>query len=203
MEHPKTLPEVLTKVKVGIIGPKEVGKTALANLLNGHLKSRGVSSDLVHESARYSPLPLNKKTSFHSAYWLFGMQIASEALVSATRQFTICDRTVIDLFPFAQYSLTEGKWNDEQKLDNSHKLQSLKMLISDYITAQPYNFLFYVPIRQELRTTNSSLEEHYFQIAIDERLRKFLQELKIDYYELQTPSTYDRLSEINSYIKIP
>ena len=67
----------LGPAKIDIIGSKGVGKTTPANLVNGHLKYMGASSDLVYESARNCPLLLNEKTTIESAYWLFGSQIAS------------------------------------------------------------------------------------------------------------------------------
>jgi GTPase SAR1 family protein len=90
--------------KVAFIGSKEVGKTTLASYLNGQLKSLGLSVDIVPEVARYCPLPLNEKTTIESAYWLLGAQISAEALVEKTRQFVICDRTVLDVFPFIKCS---------------------------------------------------------------------------------------------------
>ena len=179
-----------TKAKIGIIGPKEVGKTALANTLNGYLKSLGASSDLVHESARRSPLPLNEKTTIGTAYWSFGSQIMAEALVQETRQFTICDRTVIDIFPFYFFAVTNDTEIPTQNLEN------LKILIKDYLTFRPYDFLFYIPIREELWDVYSRPEDPTLQSQIDREFRNFINESNIQFTEIKALGLYERLKEI-------
>ena len=193
--------EPTTPTKIGIIGPKEVGKTALANLINGHLKLLGVSSDLVHESARRCPLPLNEKTTIGAAYWLLGAQIAAEALVQETRQFTVCDRTVIDLYPFALYSAANSDSTAGKATAATRGLQPLRTLIQDYLTARPYEFLFYVPIRQELWNMYSPPDDPPFQALIDAEFRKFLGELQINFIELKSLDGHQRLEEIISALE--
>jgi len=190
----------IAPVKIGIIGPKSVGKTGLANLLTGHLKSLGVNCDLIQELARRCPLPLNKKTSIDSAYWLVGSQIAAEALSLATKSFTICDRTVIDPYPFVLYSLTRKEEVIHKTSEDMQKLQALKVFICDYLVARPYQFLFYVPIRQELWQTYSVPDDIDFQSKIDEIFRNFLGEFKINFCELKSLSNYERLEEIINFI---
>jgi GTPase SAR1 family protein len=188
-----------TKSKIGIIGPKEVGKTTLANLLNGHLKSLGASCDLVHESARYSPLPLNKSSTVDTGYWLLGSQIAAETLVHATRQFTICDRTVLDVYPFA--ALAQLMAGTRQAAQVDHDLRQLKILISEYVTARPCEFLFYIPIRRELWKTYSEPSDAPYQLALDKEFRNFLAELKLSFVELKAIDDYERLQEAMQYIQ--
>lgn len=183
-----------TPCKIGIIGSKEVGKTTLANLLNGRLKSLGASSDLVYESARNSPLPLNERTSIASTYWLLGTQIATEALMQATRQFTVCDRTVIDLIPFAAYIV--NRQENSCREEPFAELQKLKILVKHYLVARPYDFLFYIPIRKELWKVFGEPSDPYYQAEIDRELRIFLQELQVNYHKLKELHNQERLEEI-------
>ncbi len=187
--------------KIGIVGSKEVGKTALSNLLTGHLKSLGASSDLVHESARKCPLPLNEKTTLGTAFWLFGTQIAAEALVQETRQFTICDRTVLDLYPFALYSAVNTKIDAGNTAASIQQLEFLKTLIKHYIAARPYEFLFYIPIRQGLWSMHSPPDDPSYQAHIDIEFRRFLSELQIDFVEITNLDVYKRLEEVMSILK--
>ena len=198
MEQIILTPKIPTKI--GIIGTINVGKTTLANLINGHLKSLGVDSDLVDEVSRYCPLPLKESTTIDSSYWLLGSQIAHEALYLATKSFIICDRTVIDLYPFALYSYQRKQISNEQVLKNAQELQALKMLVSDYLKARPYDFLFYVPFYQEYGQSNLKTDDSGFQVAIDKIFRAFLLELQVNYYELKELNVHARLEEIIAYM---
>lgn len=190
-----------TPAKVGIIGPQNVGKTALANLLVGHLKTLGVSCDLVNEVSRRSPLPLHNQTTIESSYWLFGSQVAAEALVQAIRPVAICDRTVLDLYPFAQHALMAEMLEANIRQDNGQELSRLKQVITDYVSARPYQFLFYAPVHRELCGTSVASEDLAYQQAIDTLFRSFLHELRLETYELRTRTTYDRLNEVLRHIE--
>ena len=203
LQEPFVRPMISTKI--GIAGPKRVGKTTLANLLNAHLKSLGVSADLVHETARNAPLPLNERTSLGTAYWLFGAQVAAEALVQETRQFTICDRTVIDLYPFALCAAID---RGEDLSDDSATLQemrSLKTLIKDYLQARPYEFLFYIPLHLQLLTTYPPSEDPRFQELLQSEFWRFLEELKedlkIDVIELSSLNNDRRVADVVAHIQ--
>jgi GTPase SAR1 family protein len=184
--------------KIGILGAKEVGKTSLANLLTGRLKSLGISADLVHETARRAPWKLNKKTSIEAAYWLLGSQIASESLVQATRQFTICDRTVLDTYPFLAFSFQEGRISPNP---SHEELKLIKSVIRDYIKARPYDYLILVPIRQELWVYYSEPSDKELQVEIDKAFRNFLKELSLEYHELHTLNSIDRVEEVMKLLR--
>jgi hypothetical protein len=219
MRNPTPSPS--TQIKIGIVGSKEVGKTILAHLLNSELKvvlSNKLQddrwhSDLVYESARNCPLPLNEKTTIQSAYWLFGAQIASEAVVHARMNtlYIICDRTVIDAYPFAMHAIKNeleksGRNAEESKERTRALLEPLKTLIKDYIIARPYHFLFYVPIRRDTQGRHKAPDDPVFQAAIDKELRAFLRELRddpklqIDLIELEAPEGKGRVEEIIRHI---
>jgi len=140
-------------------------------------------------------LPLHSQTSAESSYWLFGSQVAAEALAQAVRDVTICDRTVLDLYPFAQHALISDMPNAQARQQNAHKLAGLRQLITDYIDANPYQFLFYVPAHHEFLSTPLSPEGVAYQNEIDTKFRAFLDELSVRVRELRTLSTYDRLNE--------
>lgn len=184
-------------IKVGILGSKKVGKTTLANLLNGHLKAMGQSSDLVSEVARICPLPINEHTNLSTAYWLLGAQISSEALVAASRDFVICDRTVLDLYPFTKYGLRKMGHGHITKAA-SYELGMIQSLIQSYLLSRPYQFLFYVPIDASHQVGNRQFTS--FQRKIDFEFRAFLSELGINFYELDSSTSHQRLQQAITYM---
>lgn len=188
-----------TPCKIGIIGPHNVGKTTLANLLNGHLKARGAHADLVPEAARNCPLPLKNQTSIESAYWLFGAQVAAESLVYATRQFAVCDRTVIDMYPFAVHTAQTLLPGSEQT-EALAALEALSALIQAYLAGRPYQFLFYVPIGETAWIQDGKVDDHALQQAVDAEFRTFLQELAIPFHVLEGTDGQARVQEMVSLI---
>jgi hypothetical protein len=195
----------MISTKIGIIGPKRVGKTTLTNLLNAYLKSLGVSADLVHETARNCPLPLNERTTLGTAYWLFGAQVAAESLVQETRQFTICDRTVIDLYPFALCAAIERGENLSEESTALQEMRFLKTLVKDYLQARPYEFLFYLPVRSQLLKTHPPSDDPHFQELLQLEFRRFLEELKedlkIDVTELGSFDNDRRITDVVAHIQ--
>lgn len=182
------------KFKIGLIGPKEVGKTALGNLLNGYLKDIGEHCDLVHETARNCPTLLNQKATLGTAFWIFGSQIAAEALVWENRRIVICDRTVIDL------TSTLGDIKKKGDPQSKRQLICLKKMIIDYIRGHPYDFLFYVPIDPKYRFPRKPSKPEKQQ-AEDVHLRSLLKELKLRYIELSELSAQSRVQEIMRYLR--
>ena len=187
--------------KIGFMGSKAVGKTTVANLLNGHLKAIGAHSDMVYETARNCPFLLNEKTGIASSYWIVGEQIAAEALVEAKRQFTICDRTIIDVLSFAVCGLVRMFSIKHEDAHKSDEINVLKQIIKIYLEARPYDFLFYVPVRQELWSSFFKPEDYDFQLEIDRELRVLLAELNVPYYELQQLTGNGRIEEIMTQLR--
>ncbi|MEK7090930.1 MAG: hypothetical protein AAB887_00300 [Patescibacteria group bacterium] len=185
-----------TACKIGIIGAKEVGKTGLANLLNGYLKIIGAHCDLVPETARNSPFLLNEGSGIGTLYWVLGTQIAAESLVQERRQFAICDRTVIDLIPFTICGLSRRHGVTKDKIRQDDKVTTVKKIIKSYLNARPYDLLFYVPINQKLWKLFSSPDDAPLQFEIDKELKIYLEELDLKYVELKKINSSDRLSEI-------
>ena len=77
-----------TACKIGIIGAKEVGKTGLANLLNGYLKIIGAHCDLVPETARNSPFLLNEGSGIGTLYWVLGNSNCCR--IASSRKKAVC-----------------------------------------------------------------------------------------------------------------
>lgn len=198
MNTPQTLcvrPD--TPAKVGIIGSKEVGKTTLASLINGHLNSLGGNSDLVSEVARNCPFPLNERSTIGTAYWLLGAQITAEALVQETRQFAICDRTVLDLYPFTVCGAVQKEGsNPYTRPGFTRDIEALKAQILAYVTARPYDYLIYVPIRKEYQAIYSRPDNPEFQATIDKEFRRFLWDIQLSFVELRSVDSIDRLDEV-------
>jgi GTPase SAR1 family protein len=176
--------------KIGIVGSKKVGKTTLANLLVGYLKSIGNDTDLVDEVAKRCPLPINKDTSIEASLWILGNQIASEMMM-ADKAIIVCDRTAIDVYPFAKLS----------NLNRANELEMLKKTVVSYITLKPYNVLFYVLPQDGFGEDDSLSFENKYQQELDSEFRHLLRNLSLNVVEVQGNDSNVRLNEIIKWLE--
>lgn len=96
--------------KYCIIGAQGAGKSSFAYMLATYFKKMGKNVDVVQERVRYSPFPINQNMDEKTALWLYHSCIARE-LESIARGFnvTICDRSPLDSFIYAEYFKLDTK----------------------------------------------------------------------------------------------
>lgn len=88
------------KRKIALIGSHGMGKTALVYELAARFKRDGVNVEIVKETARSCPLPINADTSLDAQTWILMTQIAKEIKAQNGADLVICDRSVLDNFAY-------------------------------------------------------------------------------------------------------
>ena len=182
--------QFLSHFKIGIIGTKSVGKTTIANLLVGYLSSIGIDVHFIEEVAKKCPLPLNEDTTLETCLWILGNQISNESMI-AEDKVIVCDRTVIDIYPFARLA----------KSIHREELTQLKKLIMSYISLRPYNVLFYISPSDDYFSAEIYLAERNFQMEIDREFRNLLKTLSLKVVEINQKDSAEGLKEIVNYLE--
>ena len=93
-------------MKFAFIGTHGVGKTTLCFELAALLKKRDRIVEMVHEVARFCPLPINRETTLDAQSWILHTEIAAELAAQHKAEIVICDRSVLDNYC---YMLQAGK----------------------------------------------------------------------------------------------
>ena len=93
-------------MKFAFIGTHGVGKTTLCFELAALLKKRDRVVEMVHEVARFCPLPINRETTTDAQSWILHSEIAAELAAAHKAEIVICDRSVLDNYC---YMLQAGK----------------------------------------------------------------------------------------------
>ena len=83
-------------MKFAFIGTHGVGKTTLCFELAALLKKRDRVVEMVHEVARFCPLPINRDTTTDAQSWILHTEIAAELEAAHKAEIVICDRSVLD-----------------------------------------------------------------------------------------------------------
>ncbi|HEV2567912.1 ATP-binding protein [Sphingomonas sp.] len=85
-------------LKVLVTGAYSTGKTGLVNSIGPALQAHGLQVDILPDTARTCPFPLNKEQTGAASLWLIGTQISREIERSAAvPDILICDRGVPDV----------------------------------------------------------------------------------------------------------
>jgi len=155
-------------LKFAFIGTHGVGKTTLCFELAALLKKRDRVVEMVHEVARFCPLPINRDTTIDAQSWILHTEIASELQAAHKAEIVICDRSVLDNFC---YLLSAGR------------APVLEPLVRWWTAT--YQLLIKVPIVSPpgfdgLRDTDAT-----FQRAIDEKIESILLEWGIPAVRLE------------------
>ncbi|HEY3173121.1 MAG TPA: ATP-binding protein [Thermoanaerobaculia bacterium] len=155
-------------MKFAFIGTHGVGKTTLCFELAALLKKRDRVVEMVHEVARFCPLPINRDTTIDAQSWILHTEIASELAAAHKAEIVICDRSVLDNFC---YLLAAGR------------APVLEPLVKWWTAT--YQLLIKVPIVSPpgfdgLRDTDTA-----FQRAIDEKIESILSEWGIPAVRLE------------------
>ena len=180
--------------KIGLISTHGTGKTALAGLIVGELKRRGISAIALKEmstAAKERGLPINEQTTPETQLWILHRQFAEELLYSQERlgqqyQVIICDRGPDN------YCYLKHRFGDDP-----YALQ----LVLGHLQKFPYAKLYFLPIidaiiaQDGLRAINPE-----FQRIMDTEIRSFIATHSISCAELPVPQQEDAFR--NEWVKI-
>ncbi len=114
----------------------------------------------MHEVARRCPLPINQETSVAAQSWILHNQIAEELVAQARYPVVLCDRSVLDNYVYLL--LAAGRQ------------EALEPLVESWIRG--YELLIHVPVVDQLSFDGIRDSDPSFQRAVEERLRRELQE---------------------------
>ena len=156
-------------MKFAFIGTHGVGKTTLCFELAALLKKRDRVVEMVHEVARFCPLPINRDTTIDAQSWILHTEVAAELAAQHKAEIVICDRSVLDNFC---YMIQAGK------------APMLEPLVRWWTAT--YQLLIKVPIVSPpgfdgLRDTDTA-----FQRKIDETIESILAEWNVPAVRLES-----------------
>lgn len=168
------------KLKIGILGSHDTGKTTLAFALCSGLKSKHLFVGLVEESVRECPFPINEMTNFLSQYWILNSQINYEIQKHTKFNVIVTDRTVIDNYAYAVRA-------SRMKRIDRDDLEILRIKSQHW--AKTYDFLFYTKIpKKKLEDDGFRSTAKAFQIEIDKIIKELILDWKLQVTELDGPN---------------
>ena len=139
--------------KICLCGSHGVGKTTTAYGIGYRLKQMRYDTDVLYETPRKCPLPINKKGTVDSQKWILGKQLKQESLIDPNIDFAVCDRSIVDIYV---YSI----------LTNRKFAKCLLPLVIEHM--KTFDYIFYLPIRDSYFKGDSkrSADKHY-QVDVD------------------------------------
>ena len=178
------------KLKIGIIGTHEVGKTTLGHLLTGYLKAMDYSVNLVHESARLSPFGLLDKTTMESEVWIINQQINNELTTAKYSDILVCDRTAMDTLAYAKHIMENNKSNKDKEM-----YELLNRIVDSNI--KTFDIFIYLPIGEKIIKRRKKEHDLKFREKIDSYLMEIIKEKGLDnVYKIKNKSAHGRVEEI-------
>lgn len=182
--------------KICLISTHGTGKTALAGMIEGELKRRGIEALSIREmstKARERGLPINEQTTISAQLWILHTQFAEELLYSQKRpnghnyDVIICDRGP-DNYCYLQ------QWFG----DDPHALQ----LTLGHLKKFPYSRIFLLPIVDDTITDDGGTRalDVTFQQVMDTKIRTFMNDHQLSFIELPRPNQEDNFR--NEWVKI-
>ncbi len=96
---------------IGLIGAESTGKSTLAQMLVGRLKTHGVQAALSAEAGAARPFPAPLLDSYHAAHFYTVLhKLVNEAhhVLMANADYVVCDRTPIDLVAYYLAKFPQG-----------------------------------------------------------------------------------------------
>ena len=146
--------------KIALIGTHGVAKTTTVYGIGYRLKQMRYDTDIVYETARKCPLPINHKGSVNSQKWIIGKLLELESLIDPTIDFAICDRTLLDTYV---YSLRTNR-----KFAKSFLPFAIEHM-------KTYDYIFYLPIKGKyLKSDSKRSANKQYQIEIDQGIRDII-----------------------------
>ena len=178
------------KLKIGLIGTHEVGKTTLGHILTGYLKAMDYKTNLVHEAARLSPFGLLGETTMKTEMWIANQQINNELTTAEFSDIIICDRTSLDLLSYAKYVVEKSPTKE-----NKEAYELLDKIVDANLKS--YDLFVYFPITEKLVSKRSKKHDDTFKNQIDANLVKIIKQKKLNnVHELESESIHGRVEEI-------
>ena len=128
-------------MKIAISGTHCVGKTTTIEALAAALKAQGFRVEVVKESARECPFPINEAAGPGTQMWLACYQLAKE-IEAAQRKpdFVLCDRALPDIFAYYLYLLESAPMKEFALKSGEYSM--LEGIVSRWIFT--YDRIFYV-----------------------------------------------------------
>ena len=96
----------MTAIKVGVAGAQNSGKTTFIMDISKSLNNLGYTTEVVNETARACPLPINEKCFLSTQLWVALSQITMEIETGFNRNdngnaVLLTDRTILDNYAYA------------------------------------------------------------------------------------------------------
>jgi nicotinamide riboside kinase len=142
--------------KVALVGTHGVNKTTIAYELAGALKRAGRTVELLTETARECPFPLNEQATREAYQWIIARQIQLEIEKTPRADVLVCDRSVLD--NFAYYVLRYG--------NGSSVFEALRAYCLAWMDT--YDLLVRLPITHALEADGFRSTDEDFQRRIDQ-----------------------------------
>lgn len=155
-------------MKLAFIGTHGVGKTTLCYDLAAALKRQSVNVDMVKEVARFSPLPINRKTSLDAQTWILTTQVAEEIRSAAHHDVVVCDRSVLDNYAYMSFACGRQR--------------AVERFVDYWMKS--YTLLFKVPISGQAAADGVRDTDEFFMRQIDQLVDDLLAEKKLPFERL-------------------
>lgn len=153
-------------MKIAIAGAHGVGKTTFAKALAKRLGFNYIH-DIVREEANPKGFVINENTPPEVQLWLISRQWELE---KNTPETWVADKSLFDYFVYGEIVLKD---------------KAIKKVIRGVVERNSnYDFVFYLPIEFPLELDGVRSNDLEFQKEVDNRYKRYLEELKINYISL-------------------
>jgi len=178
------------KLKIGLVGTHETGKTTLGHILTGYLKAMDYSANLVHEAARMSPFGLLENTTMDAEKWIVNQQINHELVTATYSDILVCDRTSLDTLAYTKYVMEK-----DPSEENKEAFDLINRVVDSNLKS--YDVFVYFPIVDKLITKRNKKHNEGFKKEVDDYLQQIMKEKDLDnIHRLKSISIQGRLEEV-------
>lgn len=142
--------------KIAFSGAQNCGKTTKAHFFYFSCLRLGLNVELVEETARMCPYPLDNSADFKTQDWISKKQLELEKLaVSKNPDIVICDRSILDPLVYSTVLYENGKLS-------SNELNIIKARVGDWVRTYDSIVLCQVcpMVNDGLRYTNTEAQAH-------------------------------------------
>ena len=99
--------------KIAFSGAQNCGKTTKSRFFYFSCLQMGLKTELVEETARMCPFPLDDKADFKTQDWITRKQMALEfEIKSKNPDIMVCDRSILDPLIYSKFLFELGKMTD-------------------------------------------------------------------------------------------